>query len=844
MDADGFDPADGACRRDADAVVARAAEAHAAAVGDDGFGGEGRGTPVARQGQQERLLEAQRVGCQHGDVHGQRILSEAVVAAQEEVEVVPCQRVVVADGHLGRLPPRRRVRICGDRQPRRDATAAAYGRKQRSEKRRTPPGEAAACRSALCGPPAESPRFARPGLAVRSGRPVRYGGGVVRCALSAFRGKSHPRTSVFTLCRARIAAFAAVILAAIFVAVAFAAGLAAVGFAAAVFGPGAFAPVVFAVVFTPGAAFGLPARRAVAAVVVAVAVVASVPVAAAALAGRVVVSVAAVVTVAIGSVAGCRVAVAAAVVAALLRAGILRGGICRTLRLFAAGLFIAFAAARPLIRTRSAGLTLAAAVFALTAPCVLFPGLVRGAAVLLRSLRFGRPLLRGPLAAVAVAAAALAALGLVEARDAVLLGTVGRLLGRRTDVIGVLQLLDAHALAVQRHDLLHAPYGERREVRHRLLRRGEGHRPGENVALDEEPLAVGRLQRFAQPREFLAGVDVGVVFVHHAALELRALPGELLRVERDILHAGRTRRDAREARHPRRAAQLASAGAQSADASGLLAGADLLHLDADVEALGEDLDQLAEVDALVGDVVEDRLDLVALVLDVADLHVEPHVGGDLPRGDHRLVLEGDGLLPAFDVVGLGLAVDLPVFAVVGVEARAAHLPRHQVARHRDDADVVSGRGLHGDDVADLQRQVVDVLVERAPRVLEAHLHDVGGFVDGVALEPRRLVELEASVAGPGLDLVAALAEGAAAADFGFATGMVVLSFVIHRGIICVKIRKNFQFTAYNRRTLRRMRRISSSAAIERPNEKPRKSPEGPMPSVKPNRYPTGRFSSQ
>ena len=55
---------------------------------------------------------------------------------------------------------------------------------------------------------------------------------------------------------------------------------------------------------------------------------------------------------------------------------------------------------------------------------------------------------------------------------------------------------------------------------------------------------------------------------------------------------------------------------------GLLAGADLLHLDADVEPLGEDLDQLAEIDALVGDVVEDSLDLVALVLHVADLHIE------------------------------------------------------------------------------------------------------------------------------------------------------------------------------------------------------------------------------
>ena len=33
--------------------------------------------------------------------------------------------------------------------------------------------------------------------------------------------------------------------------------------------------------------------------------------------------------------------------------------------------------------------------------------------------------------------------------------------------------------------------------------------------------------------------------------------------------------------------------------------------------------------------------------------------------------------------------------------------------------------------------------------------------------------------------------------------------------------------------LRRMRRIIIAAAAESPNEKPRKSPEGPMPIVKP-----------
>jgi len=197
-----------------------------------------------------------------------------------------------------------------------------------------------------------------------------------------------------------------------------------------------------------------------------------------------------------------------------------------------------------------------------------------------------------------------------------------------------------------------------------------------------------------------------------------------------------------------------------------------------VEPLGEDLDQLAEIDALVGDVVEDGLDLVALILHVADLHVQSHVGGDLARGDHRFVLQGDGLLPFFDVVGLGLTVDLAVFAVEGVEARAAHLPRHEVARERHNADVVARRCLDGHDVAPFEGQLVDILVERAAGVLEAHLDDVGRHVDRILVEPRGFVELEAAVAEPGLAFRAAVAESASAAHFGFA-GTCMLFFAIH-----------------------------------------------------------------
>ena len=317
------------------------------------------------------------------------------------------------------------------------------------------------------------------------------------------------------------------------------------------------------------------------------------------------------------------------------------------------------------------------------------------------------------------------------------------------------QLIDLLAGTVQRDDLLDAGDGKRHHVGHRILAAAEGHGTGQDVGFDQVIFAVESLERFPQTGKLLAGVHVGIVFVGEAALEFRALSGQFLGVEGDLLHTGRVGRHAREVRDPRCATQLAAAGSDAADASRFLPGADLFHFDADVKPLGEDLDQLAEVHALVGDVVEDRLDLVALVLHVADLHIESHFGGDLACGDHRFVLQSDGLLPAFDVVGLSLAVDFLVLAVVGGESRAAHLARHQIARERDDADVVAGRSFDRHDVAPLERQVV----------LEAHFENIGRRVWRVLLQPGCFVQFVAPLAGLGCDPFGGVVERAAATDF-------------------------------------------------------------------------------
>ena len=229
---------------------------------------------------------------------------------------------------------------------------------------------------------------------------------------------------------------------------------------------------------------------------------------------------------------------------------------------------------------------------------------------------------------VTILIAIFAAFFVVEAGDAILFGAVCRLLHLGGKLL-TLKLLDLAAGTVGSHNLTNTRDGQRNQVRQRILAAAEGHRAGQNVALDEEELSVEGLQRLTNTGHITACICVGVVLVHQAALELRALTGQLLRVERDVLHASGIGRNAREARNPRCAAQLTATGADTANAASLLACANLLHLDTDVELLGKDLDKLAEVDTSLGDVVEDSLNLISLVLNVANLHIETHIGSNL-----------------------------------------------------------------------------------------------------------------------------------------------------------------------------------------------------------------------
>lgn len=82
---------------------------------------------------------------------------------------------------------------------------------------------------------------------------------------------------------------------------------------------------------------------------------------------------------------------------------------------------------------------------------------------------------------------------------------------------------------------------------------------------------------------------------------------------------------------------------------GLLAGAYLLHLYAHLERVGQHLYKLTEVYTLVGYVIEYRLVAVALIFDIAYLHLQMQILGYLAGADHSVDLAGLGLLKLLDI---------------------------------------------------------------------------------------------------------------------------------------------------------------------------------------------------
>ena len=184
--------------------------------------------------------------------------------------------------------------------------------------------------------------------------------------------------------------------------------------------------------------------------------------------------------------------------------------------------------------------------------------------------------------------------------------------------------------------------------------------------------------------------------------------------------------DADEVLHPCGAAQFASARSCSSNASGLLSGTNLFHLDAHVERVSQHLDELSEVHSFVGDIVEDGLVAVALIFHVTNLHLQFQVFCNLAALNHGAVFAAFGFEILVHIHLFRMAID--AFDVVWrLDVHLFQLQFHKSARECHHSDVVSGAGLHGNDVAFLEVQVVDVVIITFARVLELHLHQVGVF---------------------------------------------------------------------------------------------------------------------
>ena len=146
-----------------------------------------------------------------------------------------------------------------------------------------------------------------------------------------------------------------------------------------------------------------------------------------------------------------------------------------------------------------------------------------------------------------------------------------------------------------------------------------------------------------------------------------------------------------------------------------------------MEGFGKDLDEFAEVDTGIGNIVEYGLVAVALVFDVTDFHIKLEFLGNLSALNHGRHFASLRFVPFFDVDGACLAVDTTDFGA-GFQAGLLHLQGHKASGEGDRADVVTGIGLNGDDVALHKVETVVVAVVAFARILELDFHEVGSLV--------------------------------------------------------------------------------------------------------------------
>ena len=195
-------------------------------------------------------------------------------------------------------------------------------------------------------------------------------------------------------------------------------------------------------------------------------------------------------------------------------------------------------------------------------------------------------------------------------------------------------------------------------------------------------------------------------------------------VQRDVLDACRVGANRHEVLHPGGATKLSSTRSGAANAPCFLPGTNLFHLNAHVEGFGQHFDELPEVYAFVGNIVEDGLVAVALILHVAYLHLQTKILRNLSTLYHGVVF-ASLRLPVFLHVHLfGDAVDA-FNLILRPQIGLLDLQLHQASGERHHANVVSRTGFYGHDVALFQVQPVHVVEISLSGILELNLHQVG-----------------------------------------------------------------------------------------------------------------------
>ena len=140
---------------------------------------------------------------------------------------------------------------------------------------------------------------------------------------------------------------------------------------------------------------------------------------------------------------------------------------------------------------------------------------------------------------------------LVEASDAVLTDDVAKLLQLSLVLFLVdFELVGFHAVLVEGDNLKHALSRNSNQIGwYRLVGR-ICHFALEDVGLEVEIGVVLSFEASITRRQLLGSLGIGIDLEVEAALQLCALSGELLRVERDVLESGGTCCYRHEIRHP------------------------------------------------------------------------------------------------------------------------------------------------------------------------------------------------------------------------------------------------------------------------------------------------------